>query len=97
MPNYVYTSDNYLIKVKARVGTNAAPISDATVDVWNPAGTKVVNAAAATVLEDEASYLVSTSNTVTAGEYTYEVHVTYAGGYGVLTYQGTFTITARKV
>ena len=82
-----YTSDNYNIRVRAFNAGNSALVSSSTVDVWNPAGTKVVTAAVATVAGNEISYQVTVGTLATAGTYTYEVHVTFQEGLGILTYK----------
>jgi len=92
----MFTDDNANLRVRAFLDGKSYGIDSATVDVWNPSDSQVVTAGTAAISGNEASYLVATSVLSAAGTYTYEFHVTFANNQGVLTFQGTFEVTARK-
>jgi len=93
-PTYL-TGDEVNRAYEAQINGKAYTISSATISVWNPAGTKIINGVSMTIAGTRATYQISGANTGTAGTYTVEVDVTFANSQGQLSFSETFVVTAR--
>lgn len=93
-PTY-YTGDDVNRAYEAKVNGKPYKIDSATISVWNPSDTKVVNGDSMTVSGTRATYQVDGSNTGNAGTYKVEVDITFANNQGQVSYQETFAVAAR--
>jgi hypothetical protein len=96
MPNY-YNDDNVLLRFSATVNGATEIPSSAVIDIYDPVAALRVDGASATIdgTTGEISYLVAGSVNDKVGTYKYQCTVTFTGGLGLLSVQGTYRMLAK--